>query len=57
LLGELETFVAMVRDESIANDASINRRLKAVPAAMKIHHAFRGGFLEHVLSLCNLRRR
>src|SRR6266851_3396952 len=53
--------VAMVRDEplrqlleSIVNDASINQRLKTVPAAMKIHHAFRGGLLEHVLSLCNL---
>jgi len=61
MFGELETFVAMVRDEplrqlleSIVNDTSINQRLKTVPAAMKIHHAFRGGLLEHVLSLCNL---
>jgi 3'-5' exoribonuclease len=61
MFGELETFVAMVRDEplrqvleSIVTDASTKQRLKAVPAAMKIHHAFRGGLLEHVLSLCNL---
>ena len=61
MFGELETFVAMVRDESlqqllesIVNDASISQGLKTAPAAMKIHHAFRGGLLEHVLSLCNL---
>src|ERR1039457_2707609 len=61
MFGELESFVAMVRDEplrqlleSIINDVSISARLKTAPAAMKIHHAFRGGLLEHVLSLCNL---
>ena len=35
-------------------DASISQRLKTAPVAMKIHHAFRGGLVEHVLSLCNL---
>src|SRR6516165_1173223 len=40
--------------ESITNDVSISSRLKTAPAAMKIHHAFRGGLLEHILSLCNL---
>ena len=61
MFGELESFVAMVRDEplrllleSIIGDVSISSRLKTAPAAMKIHHAFRGGLLEHVLSLCNL---
>ena len=61
MFGELESFVAMVRDEplrqlleSIIPDVSISARLKTAPAAMKIHHAFRGGLLEHVLSLCNL---
>jgi 3'-5' exoribonuclease len=61
MFGELENFVAMVRDEplrqlleSVVNDASINQRLKTAPAAMKIHHAFRRGLLEHVLSLSNL---
>jgi len=61
MFGELEVFVAMVRDvplrqllESIVTDASISQRLKTAPAAMKIHHAFRGGLLEHILSLCNL---
>jgi 3'-5' exoribonuclease len=61
MFGELETFVSMVSDdrlrqllESIMNDVSISARLKTAPAAMKIHHAFRGGLLEHILSLCNL---
>ena len=61
MLGELQAFVAMVRDEplcrlleSIVSDASISERLKTAPAAMKIHHAFRGGLLEHILGLCNL---
>jgi len=46
MFGELETFVAMVRDEplrqlmeSIMNDGSISARLKTAPAAMKIHIA------------------
>src|ERR1035441_2383915 len=56
MFGELESFVAMVRDEplrqlleSIITDVSIGARLKTAPAAMKIHHAFRGGLLEHIL--------
>ena len=61
MFGELQGFVAMVRDEalrklldSIVNDPAIGSRLKSAPAALKIHHAFRGGLLEHILSLCNL---
>jgi 3'-5' exoribonuclease len=61
MFGELETFVAMLRNEplrqlleSIVSDASISQRLKTAPAAMKVHHAFRGGLLEHIVSLCNL---
>jgi 3'-5' exoribonuclease len=61
MFGELQSFAAMVRDqglrqllESIVNDRSISERLKTAPAALKIHHAFRSGLLEHVLSLCGL---
>jgi len=61
MFGELQGFVAMVRDDalrklldSIVNDPAIGGRLKSAPAALKIHHAFRGGLLEHILSLCNL---
>jgi 3'-5' exoribonuclease len=61
MFGELESFVAMVRDEplrklleSIMTDSALAEKLRAAPAALKIHHAFRGGLLEHILSLCNL---
>jgi 3'-5' exoribonuclease len=61
MFGELESFVAMVRDEalrklldSIMTDSALGEKLRATPAALKIHHAFRGGLLEHILSLCNV---
>lgn len=61
MLGELHGFIAMIQDEplrvllqSIASDVAMAERLKSAPAALKIHHAFRGGLLEHILSLCNL---
>jgi 3'-5' exoribonuclease len=43
-----ELLQAVFADESIAN------RYKVAPAAKTIHHACRGGLLEHVLSLCKL---
>ena len=53
MFGELQGFVSMVRDEAlrglldmIANNPAIGSRLKSAPAAMKIHHAFRGGLLD-----------
>jgi 3'-5' exoribonuclease len=61
MFAELQGFVMIVRDEAlrrllelIVNDPPIGNRLKSAPAALKIHHAFRGGLLEHILSLCNL---
>ena len=61
MFGELHGFVAMVQDvglrdllSMIIDDPVIECRLKSAPAAMKIHHSFRGGLLEHILSLCNL---
>ena len=61
MFGELQAFIAMVRDdalrqllESIMNDAAISERLRVAPAAMRIHHCYRGGLLEHILSICNL---
>jgi 3'-5' exoribonuclease len=41
---------AMLDDEDIA------RRYRLAPAAKQIHHAFLGGLIEHVLSLCTLAR-
>jgi 3'-5' exoribonuclease len=36
------------------DDPEIAARYKVAPAAKTIHHAFRSGLLEHVLSLCSL---
>jgi 3'-5' exoribonuclease len=38
----------------IMGDAEIARKLKRAPAAKSIHHAWLGGLLEHILSLCRL---
>lgn len=37
-------------------DQSIRERYKRAPAAKQIHHAYFGGLIEHVLSLCALAR-
>ena len=38
----------------IAADPEIAARLRLAPAAKTLHHAFLGGLLEHILSLCRL---
>ena len=42
--------------DSVVQDPEIVPRLKRAPAAKVMHHAYYGGLLEHVLSLCNLCR-
>jgi 3'-5' exoribonuclease len=42
--------------EAVFSDADLVRLYKMAPAAKSIHHACRGGLLEHVLSLCTLSR-
>jgi 3'-5' exoribonuclease len=42
--------------DSILDDPEIAPRYRRAPAAKQIHHAFLGGLLEHVLSLCGLAR-
>ncbi len=42
--------------ESVVCDPEIVPRLKRAPAAKIMHHAYGGGLLEHVVSLCNLCR-
>jgi 3'-5' exoribonuclease len=42
--------------EAMLDDQDIARRYRIAPAAKQIHHAFLGGLLEHVLSLCVLAR-
>ena len=40
----------------VFSDERLSTRYKMAPAAKTIHHACRGGLLEHVLSLCSLCR-
>lgn len=56
---ELRAIVAEMRDshlkdllEAILDDPEIARRYRIAPAAKQIHHAWLGGLIEHVLSLC-----
>ncbi|HZT28676.1 MAG TPA: HD domain-containing protein [Bryobacteraceae bacterium] len=39
---------------ALMDDEEIGRRYRAAPAAKQIHHAFLGGLIEHVLSVCVL---
>jgi len=41
---------------ALLDDEDIGRRYRLAPAAKQIHHAFLGGLIEHVLSLCGLAR-
>ena len=41
---------------SIVEDPAIAPKLKRAPAAVTMHHAYIGGLLEHVVSLCGLCR-
>jgi 3'-5' exoribonuclease len=40
--------------DAVLDDEEINTRYRRAPAAKHIHHAFLGGLIEHVLSLCGL---
>jgi 3'-5' exoribonuclease len=42
--------------EAMLDDPDIALRYRRAPAAKQIHHAFLGGLIEHVLSLCALAR-
>lgn len=60
---EIEGVVASIGNEHlrtligrILSDPEIASRLKLAPAAKSLHHAYLGGLLEHVLSLCRLAR-
>jgi 3'-5' exoribonuclease len=41
---------------ALLDDPDIARRYRVAPAAKQIHHAYLGGLIEHVLSLCHLAR-
>ena len=58
---ELQGFIASMRNpylkallEAIFADPEIARAYRTAPAAKSIHHAWIGGLIEHVLSLCTL---
>jgi 3'-5' exoribonuclease len=64
LFAELQGFVAEAANpwirkllESVLSDPAITGRLKRAPAGKKMHHAYIGGLLEHLVSLCGLCRR
>ena len=40
--------------EAMFEDDDVSRRYRRAPAAKQIHHAFLGGLIEHVLSVCGL---
>ena len=42
--------------EALLDDDDVSRRFRRAPAAKQIHHAYLGGLIEHVLSLCTLAR-
>jgi len=42
--------------DALLDDEEIARRYRQAPAAKQIHHAYLGGLIEHVLSLCTLAR-
>jgi 3'-5' exoribonuclease len=63
MFGELLGIVASVGNahlrgllDAFMRDESFVRLFKLAPAAKNVHHAFLGGLLEHVLSLCHLSR-
>ena len=61
--GELRAIVAGIANphlkallDALLDDPEIARRFRIAPAAKQIHHAWLGGLIEHVLSLCALAR-
>jgi 3'-5' exoribonuclease len=41
---------------ALLDDEDVARRFRVAPAAKQIHHAYLGGLIEHVLSVCHLAR-
>ena len=61
MLAELREMVSAMKNphlralvELFLNDEEIARRYMKAPAAKYIHHAYLGGLIEHVLSVCRL---
>jgi len=63
LYEELKSFAGSIQDPwlrklsaGVIEDPGIAQRLKRAPAAKMMHHAYLGGLLEHMVSLCRLCR-
>src|SRR5207248_9078270 len=61
MFAELLRFVESVVNEhvrtllrSVLDDPTIAPALKIAPAAMRLHHAYRSGLLDHLVGLCGL---
>jgi len=61
MYGQLLSYIEMVQRpalrellRAIVGDPAINTKLRVAPAALKIHHAFRSGLIEHIVSVCEL---
>lgn len=61
MFAELRALVAGMRNphlrqllEAFLNDEPLARMYRTAPAAKHVHHAYLGGLLEHVLSVCRL---
>jgi 3'-5' exoribonuclease len=63
MFAELQSTIASIQNsnlrtllEAVFSDTRVAALYKVAPAAKNIHHACRGGLIEHVLSLCKLAR-
>ncbi len=63
MFAELRSTIASIKNfhlhallDSVFDDEQLAQLYKVAPAAKNIHHACRGGLIEHVLSLCKLSR-
>ena len=63
MFAELRDTIAGIRNphlrqllDSFMDDAKIAQMYRTAPAAKSVHHAYLGGLIEHVLSMCHLCR-
>lgn len=61
LWGELQSLMSEIKDpfiskltQNVLADDEISKLVKVSPAAKSIHHAYRGGLLEHVVSIAKI---
>jgi 3'-5' exoribonuclease len=64
MFAELQNIITSIENPHLAallidifSDERVAERFRTAPAAKSVHHAYLGGLLEHVLSVCELCRR